>query len=851
MADKKLFALCVGINKYPEGVSDLAGCITDAENWKSFIETHYQTSLSPEILLLTDAQATRAGFIDAFRNHLGQARDGDTIFLHYSGHGSREKAPPAYLKFFPDGMNETLVLSDSRAKDDSGNYTGYDLADKELGRLLEEVIEGKPNLNLIVSLDCCHSGSGTRDVDKLASARLTGDRADEARSFETYIPGIFTGAEVVLPSSKHVLLASCSKYQKAWETKEKTGLFTTSAMDVLAKYGSQTTLADLYTRTRTVMRKTTNIQDPQLEVYERYNANRVIFTGEVLEGAAKYSQRIYFFDKSWRIDFGAMQGMPNDRITELAVYENIEEISKQNTLGNAKSVEVMGDKTNLSLDFDANQDKEYVGEFLKSPITPMNVFVYGDQAGYEALKSNYEENPSMYFNLEKIDGNYTINLTNEGVQYYTQVSVLNEDGQLITPKSGDYLLAVHNGGIYLLDEDSRLIQGLDGGYQDEKGITILFEVLDDIAKWENLATLQNKNPKINPDKVEFNLFSLDGEVMEGNDFVSYFREVTKKGQLQWAGSEFDIKAKNNTNQGLYFAFIELNEMYEILVHFNEHVKSDLEAITLIENAETWIESINDDAAKTVYNKDLDIYHSNKSVLILKLIVSTEKFDDFTFNQDPIDIGFISDGRGFKSRSRTPTSTQVSNDWFVKTITINTLRQQSSFGNNDLKLGSKKQLSIKGNTEITASVTLTASKSGSRSAAEKTSLMTSLLEKQAGNLVNFGGDAGGSNILEINDIQGSEKLAENPLEITLNEEVSEDEMLLPFTFDGEHILSIGEAETIEDGSTNIAIDDIPEVEEGSRGTNVGKSLKLAFYKIALKRRPDKIYQLAWVEYLGTK
>jgi len=33
--------------------------------------------------------------------------------------------------------------------------------------------------------------------------------------------------------------------------------------------------------------------------------------------------------------------------------------------------------------------------------------------------------------------------------------------------------------------------------------------------------------------------------------------------------------------------------------------------------------------------------------------------------------------------------------------------------------------------------------------------------------------------------------------------------------------------------------------------LGKSLKLAFFKIALKRHPDKIYQLAWVEYLNTQ
>jgi hypothetical protein len=105
-------------------------------------------------LLLTNAQATPRGIIDAWRSHLGQARPADVALFYYSGHGAYEHPPPEFWDFEPDTKNETLVCYDSRL---SG---GWDLADKELAQLIAEVAANGPHVTVI--LDCCHSGSGTR-----------------------------------------------------------------------------------------------------------------------------------------------------------------------------------------------------------------------------------------------------------------------------------------------------------------------------------------------------------------------------------------------------------------------------------------------------------------------------------------------------------------------------------------------------------------------------------------------------------------------------------------------------------------------------------------------------------------
>lgn len=860
MADKKLFALCVGINKYPEGVSNLAGCVTDAENWKNFIEANYQKTLSPEVLLLKNEQAKRDAFIDAVRKHLGQARDGDTVFLHYSGHGSREAAPPAYLKYFPDGKNETLVLSDSRAKDEDGNYNGHDLADKELGKLLEELIQGKPNLNMVISLDCCHSGSGTRDAEGLAKSRLTGDRADEARSFETYIPGIFTGAEVVPPSSKHILLAACSKTQKAWETKEKTGLFTTSALDVLDKYGVHTTYADLFIRTRAKVKNITKIQEPQLEAYKKYNANQILFTGEIQEGKTKYAQKIYYIDKSWIVDFGAIHGMPNEKETELAVYENVDDLEAQNALGSAKSVAIRADKSTLNLDFEADVNKEYVGEFLAPPVIPMTVLMYGEQAGYEALQEQLEDNKSMYFQLDRIDESegHTFKIEHPTVKYFTKISVLDKEGQKVTPRAGTYLMIALDGNFYLLDEYSRVIQGFVGGFQDEDSIPMIFKMLDQIAQWENLTRLQNNSPKISPDKIDFIFHDDEGNAVEGNEFTSYLKEVINPEYDKpiWEGNYFSLKVKNNSKQTLHYSLIYMDDSYisdpvsgqelkaghetTLILNTNEDDEGNL--VDIIEGS-TWIES-----EGNAYDEDLDIYRANRNTMLFKLLVSTEQLDNFTLRMDSIDIGAIDKSKALKSRSRTPTTRQVKHDWFTKTITIHTVRQRSKLGDNGVTLGDNNKLFIKGNPDISANLQLGAANSGSRST-DKTAMLPALLSHQEGSLVNFGEASDNSNILEVSHIEGDETLATNPLEITLGEDISNDEMFLPLTFDGEHILSVGEEKTDAEGNTYVTVEEVPEIEEGSR--SLGKSLKLAFFKIALKRHPDKIYQLAWVDYLNTQ
>ncbi|NJK27756.1 MAG: caspase family protein [Coleofasciculaceae cyanobacterium SM2_3_26] len=104
-------ALLVGINEYPKSkrFSKLEGCLTDVELQRHLLIHRFGFNHS-DIEILTDAQATRDGVVTAFQEHLiNQARPGDVVVFHFSGHGSRivDRNP-----IDSSGLHSTLVMAD-------------------------------------------------------------------------------------------------------------------------------------------------------------------------------------------------------------------------------------------------------------------------------------------------------------------------------------------------------------------------------------------------------------------------------------------------------------------------------------------------------------------------------------------------------------------------------------------------------------------------------------------------------------------------------------------------------------------------------------------------------------------
>jgi uncharacterized caspase-like protein len=113
---------------------------------------------SNDILVLTNEQATRQGILTAFKEHLiKQAKPGDVVVYHFSGHGSQVPDPDCDVR--PECLNSTFVPIDSSSFSELPGKGAPDI----MGHTLFLLMYALQTENVTVVLDSCHSG-GAREV---------------------------------------------------------------------------------------------------------------------------------------------------------------------------------------------------------------------------------------------------------------------------------------------------------------------------------------------------------------------------------------------------------------------------------------------------------------------------------------------------------------------------------------------------------------------------------------------------------------------------------------------------------------------------------------------------------------
>jgi hypothetical protein len=163
-------ALLVGINQYPEPYS-LKGCVNDVELQRHLLIHRFGFNPN-DIHTLTDQQATRQGILGAFDEYLiKQAKPGDVVVFHYSGHGSLVvDHEPIIVSSTTDnsGVNGTFVPVDS------GLPAGYPeqggIVQDIMGHTLFLLMSAVKSENFTAVLDSCYSGAAKRNFTIRARA---------------------------------------------------------------------------------------------------------------------------------------------------------------------------------------------------------------------------------------------------------------------------------------------------------------------------------------------------------------------------------------------------------------------------------------------------------------------------------------------------------------------------------------------------------------------------------------------------------------------------------------------------------------------------------------------------------
>lgn len=149
-------ALLVGLNHYPNPENNLKGCVNDVLQVSQLLQTGFGFADVRQIRLLTDERATTAGIKDRLRWLLDGTTAGDVLVFHYSGHGAQVR--DRHGDELDDGLDEIICPYDLDWDDP---FTDDDL---------HECLKGlRPGVNLTVVLDCCHSGTGLREVASAVS----------------------------------------------------------------------------------------------------------------------------------------------------------------------------------------------------------------------------------------------------------------------------------------------------------------------------------------------------------------------------------------------------------------------------------------------------------------------------------------------------------------------------------------------------------------------------------------------------------------------------------------------------------------------------------------------------------
>jgi len=258
-------ALLVGIN-YFNTRAQLKGCINDVQRMKQWLLEQGFSNTPSTMLILTDDQSspsfvpTKSNIMRGLQWLVEGASPGDSLFFHFSGHGSQQADPSGAER---DGLNETICPVDMKRSGMISDDVIWDI-------LVYSLPDG---CRLTALMDCCHSGTGM----------------DLSFSFQGQ------WREEVNPSHAKgdvVLLSGCEDAQCSVDTYDKhkgAGGAMTNAFLNAHKKVQFPTYAQLLSEINSELRRKRYSQRPKLSSSQAFNVHERIF--ELSEGFQMNSNR--------------------------------------------------------------------------------------------------------------------------------------------------------------------------------------------------------------------------------------------------------------------------------------------------------------------------------------------------------------------------------------------------------------------------------------------------------------------------------------------------------------------------------------------------------------------------------
>jgi pimeloyl-ACP methyl ester carboxylesterase len=845
---RNLFALLVGIDSYPDAVPSLNGCVNDINAFTTLLrERAAQDSFQLNLQSLTNSQASRQNVIDGFRQHLSRAGEDDVVIFYYSGHGSQSHTPPELWFLEPDHLDETLVCHDSRLP---GNF---DLADKELAVLIDGVASRNPHI--LVILDSCHSGSGTRAPLQSSDSKVRRMATEtRVRPVESYLAppyelrralsdGVtnFTGrAGFRLPVGRHILMAACREDEEAKETAadgQARGVFSSCLAQCIEAMGTRFTYRDLFKRVNALVRIRAAKQSPLIETTDARDLD-----AEFLSGAIQ-THKPYFtisFDKAlgWVIDGGAVHGIPAPSAAEttlLAVFPIASQIDQQfdlaESIGGASVVDRLAARSKIDLKLTNGEPSEiltYKGVITSLPLPQLQVHITGDPTGIDLLRTALSSAGPQ--------GNASL---------FVRESISTTDLRVIAKSDGYQIMRPA--------DERALVVDVPGVTLESAALTI--ERLEHIARWKNVAELKNSATRLPEGSVKLEVYTvgLSGEE-KSTDPLERDGELRFGYELagdEWQPPTFKMQITNQSNRRLYFMLLDLPETFSIysglLAGHGQWLEPGSSAWATLDGSPLIPGIVPDELVNQGMTEIRDT---------LKLIASTEECDATLLDQPDLDVRFQpatdSGARGLSSSlgnllRRVQTrhfgqSASSVGDWTTTqlTLTIAAPPKRIPIPNAGKAVSLSNAVRLLPHTGLKATARLTAEVTASRDPGLRPlpPLPPWLVDDP--DLVrpfefssSRAGDAGLS-VLELDDVDPESANTVSPLtplKLHFDGFLGDNEYVLPVAYDDEFFLPLGWAQMTE-GQVEINIERLPEPSQNKRSLTL--SVRIFFKKVVSQK-----------------
>ena len=462
------------------------------------------------------------------------------------------RAPEEFWTIEPDHLDETLVLFDSR------NPGSWDLADKELAKLIGEVSVKGPHVAVI--LDCCHSGSGTREIDTVVRRAPTDTRRRPIESFivspaEAEVASanrsaMPSGASwYAAPEGRHVLFAACRDDEEAKEYKgdgKHRGAFSFFLGDGSGAPAGVPTDRDLFTRASALVSNVARNQSPQLEATQIEDLDASFLDGTVQPMPATFAAS--YRDGRWAINGGATSGIvapAGSDAPRLALYAFDAAAADLSDLSKAVAMvevdEVLSASSRLAIDRKVKLDAKttYKAVLVSLPTPPLSFIVEGDPTACglvrDALKTASLDGKPSPFIREATEGDTP------------EFRLVARDNQFVITRPND---------------DRPIVGQIDGLDADQASLAVAR--LEHMARWTQTARLSNPASTIRPGDIKLAVLVDDKEVSGREIRLEYRLEDGREVEPTFKISMTNLtNMPNKSPRTLYCGLLDLTQRFRV------------------------------------------------------------------------------------------------------------------------------------------------------------------------------------------------------------------------------------------------------------------------------------------------